>query len=79
MDASRNPNRIIRMMTMELLNVDGVQNEPGRDPAPFLRSVSLPVHQILQSLSLTLDPQQPSYCKDVTSIDDSGRRRVLGG
>ena len=35
------------MLTVKVLDERGVNNVPGRDPAPLLGAVALPVHQVL--------------------------------
>ena len=57
---------------MKVFDERGVNNVPGRDPAPLLGTVALPVHQILVAPPPTADVEQAANCVNLRPINESG-------
>ena len=60
------------MLTVKVFDERGVNNVPGRDPAPLLGAVALPVHQVLVAPTPTADVEQAANCVNLRPINESG-------
>lgn len=62
-------------MGAEGLDEGDVQNPPSGDPAPLLRSITLPVNEVLQAVALATEVQN-LVCRECRqAIDEPGRWR----
>ena len=65
--------------SMEVPDEGAVQDVPPRDPGPFFRAVTLPVHQVLESPPTPARLQEATDSVGGTSIDEARRRGGGGG
>ncbi len=63
------------MMLMELINESTVQNVASRNPTSLLRTITLPVYQVLITSASTPHINEPPHRIGWRSFDESGRRR----
>src|SRR4029434_11240243 len=67
--------RLVRMKVIKVLNESRVNNVLRCHPRPLLRTVPLPVYQVLTAASSVANCQEAFDRVHRTSIDDPGRRR----
>ncbi len=60
---------------MELIDESSVQNVASRNPASFLRTITLPVYQVLVTSAPTPHINEQPHRIGCRSLDESGRRR----
>lgn len=65
--------------TMKVINEGMIHNKSGWNPTPLLRPIALPVGKVLEAPAPAAYLQQPPDSVHLTTIDDPGRRRGLGG
>lgn len=66
--------RAIRMQAMEVSNQGAVKHIPGRYPGTLLRTIPLPVHEVLKRPPNTAGIQEPVDRVGGMAIDESRRR-----
>ena len=67
------------MPAAEVSDEGGIQDVTRRPPAPLLRTVALPVHEVLEAPTPPTHVQQPPHRVDLRALDDArrgGRWRV---
>ena len=59
---------------MEVTDEGGVEDETPRNPAPFLRPITLPIHEVLMPPAPTTNVQQPPDGVSRVVVNETGRR-----
>ena len=59
---------------MEVTDEGGVEDETPRNPAPFLRPITLPIHEVLMPPAPTTNVQQPPDGVSRVVVNQTGRR-----
>ena len=67
------------MPAAEVSDEGGIQDVTRRPPAPFLRTVALPVHEVLEAPTPPTHVQQPPHRVDLRALDDARRGGGAGG
>lgn len=67
--------RLLRVDLVELPDKLLIEDVPGRYPRSFLRTVSFPIHEVLQTSSSPMGAEQTIDREDRAPVDESGRRR----
>ncbi len=70
--------RRLTMTPMELVYESAIQYVASRNPASLLRTITLPVYQILVASTPSPHINEPSYRVGRQPLDESGRRRGRG-
>lgn len=60
------------MAVKEVLHESGIHNVTGRNPLSLLRTVSLPVHQVLATTATVMNRQEPLHRIHWTANDEPG-------
>ena len=71
-NASWRSTRLIRMGSIKVTEERIVQNEPLGDPGTLLRTVTLPVNQVLEPPAAGANIQDPRYRVGGMTIDEAG-------
>lgn len=66
------------MTLIKLINESAIQNIASRNPASLLRTITLPVYQILMTSTPTPHINEPPYCIGWRPLDEPRRRRGRG-
>lgn len=66
---------LVRVLMMEVRNQGLVHNPPGRNPRSLLRTISLPVHQVLEASAPSSGTKQSSDGVHWASIHNTRGRR----
>ena len=78
-DGSGRPLRRFRKPTVEVSDQRGVENVPTRNPAALLRSIPLPVHEVLTAPAPATHLQQAPDGVGGMTIKEARRRGCLRG
>lgn len=66
------------MTPMELVNESAIQNVTSRNPASLLRTIALPVYQVLITSTPPSHIKEPPYRISRRPLNESRRRRDRG-
>lgn len=63
------------MKTVEVRDEGGVYNPPSRNPHPLLRTIALPIYQVLETPASTSGFEQAMHGVDWAPLNKARRRR----